>query len=316
MSDTETVDSTEYTDSDVLASDDAEVEWRVRDAVEEEGINWDLLGPALRRYKTIITGSTLHPVFFKTASRRTGVDLCTPLKQEEPMAFFIENDLTFAESSEPVGQYPGYAGFVRVRRFHKDEHTIYLIVVADDNAATIIFNFYSTLDMNFVSGYGLFCAYPELTLNKLSTTNPSAFDTSLDGSQFRRINAKIRNRGFTHNNQLCDHSDFRDHVCGTSKSCPSTLRSMHDSGTLFVPFESTLTQAPTPTIYDGVHSIIWSLGGRPCRGEGLFTGLVVFSVPIFEAQVSITSPKQVLTLTTRRGENTRHSDFPDKCGLY
>ncbi|KAK7033320.1 hypothetical protein R3P38DRAFT_2773737 [Favolaschia claudopus] len=200
------------------------------------------------------------------------------------MADLITTDLEFAESTEPITEYPGYAGFVRVRTFKKSEHTIFLVVVADENAATIIFNFYSTMDMNFISGYGLFCAYPELTLNKLSYVNPAARDPSNDGHQFKRLNAKLRHRGFIHYIHLHEHDKWRDHLCGESKYCPLTLRSMHDQESLFIPFASTSTESAGPAMYDGVHSVIWALGGPPCSGEGLYHGLVTLSVPVYQAQ--------------------------------
>ncbi|KAK7021157.1 hypothetical protein R3P38DRAFT_3196901 [Favolaschia claudopus] len=263
-----------------------ELEGRVRTILHESGVDWDILGPGLRRHQSIILGSTVHAVMFRPRYRRAGVDIGTPPTHEFSMADLIQTELKFTESAEPVNNYPGYAGFVRVRRFHKDHHSIYLIVVANENAATIIFNLYSTMDMNFVSGYGLFCAYPELTLNKLSYVNPSARDTSTDGSDFRRLAANVRRKGFTHNIALFEHVLYRNHVCGSSRCCPNTLRSMHDSDSLFVSFASTLTECAGPTLYDGIHTVIWSLGGPPCIGEGLVNGLVAISVPVYQHQAA------------------------------
>ncbi|KAK7016249.1 hypothetical protein R3P38DRAFT_2785894 [Favolaschia claudopus] len=201
------------------------------------------------------------------------------------MAITIDSHLEFTEQTQALDPFPGYSGFRHIRTFCKDENTIYLVVVADENAINVIFQFHATADMNFLSGYGLFCAYPNLTFNNKSYTNPSAADSSGNGYNLKMLAKKLKRRGLEHRTRFVEHSQWETHVCGTEKNCPTTLRSMYDEAALFVPFESVRTKSWSPTMYNGKNGVVWSLGGPPCNGRGLYTDLINMTVPVYHAEV-------------------------------
>ncbi|KAK7006373.1 hypothetical protein R3P38DRAFT_2476135, partial [Favolaschia claudopus] len=119
-----------------------------------------------------LSGSTLHSIILPSPITPNGVDIFCPPSEESSMAITIDTRLEFTEQTQAIDPFPGYSGFRHIRTFCKDENTIYLVVVADENAINVIFQFHATADMNFLSGYGLFCAYPNLTFNNKSYTNP------------------------------------------------------------------------------------------------------------------------------------------------
>ncbi|KAK7001021.1 hypothetical protein R3P38DRAFT_3217786 [Favolaschia claudopus] len=264
----------------------SELEQRVVDQLKQRGIDADLLLPRLRVHRSLIAGSTLHPILLPLDFEPDGVDVLSPRSQEDSMAEVIQDKLEFSEDFSGYNRYPGFTGFLRIRHFEKDGNCIHLIVAASENAASLVFNFHATIDMNFLSGHGLFCAYPQLTFNNKSYTNPGAADTIEGGTTLTRLAYKLKTRHIGHKPDLLSHKEWREHVCGTDRNCPTTLRSLYDGTSMFIPLSSTNTESASPTVYDGMETVVWCLGGPPCTGRGAYMDFLNIGVPIKQTEVS------------------------------
>ncbi|KAJ7732515.1 hypothetical protein B0H16DRAFT_1328689 [Mycena metata] len=166
-----------------------------------------------------------------------------------------------ATHMHPSSQYPIYLGILRVYWLKRRNHTINFIVVQGDNAAAAIFNFHSTIVMNYFNGTRLYCSMPELTLRKISTPNVNLFDISLE-SAWRTlaciIKYSLRGITFKYRRRIVPH------VCGTDPICPATIRTLHDNAGLVIPFPSRVNVVRAADAYDGSRSVRWSLGGPHC----------------------------------------------------
>ncbi|KAJ7247067.1 hypothetical protein C8J57DRAFT_1020191, partial [Mycena rebaudengoi] len=59
-------------------------------------------------------------------------------------------------------------------------HKINVMACTGETAILLVFHFHSTLVMNFISSYGLFCAYPALTLEHTAIPSAAFFDSTID----------------------------------------------------------------------------------------------------------------------------------------
>ncbi|KAJ7781439.1 hypothetical protein B0H16DRAFT_1710644 [Mycena metata] len=168
--------------------------------------------------------------------------------------------------THPSAQYPDYLDILRVYWLKRGHNTLNLIVVNGDNAAASIFNFHSTIVMNYFSGTRLYCSMPELTLRKISAPNLNLIDISLETA--RRTFSCIRKyslRGIT----FKYGRRIAAHACGVDPICPATIRTLHDEAGLVIPFPSRVSIVRSVDVYDGSRSVRWSLGGPHCYDHGL-----------------------------------------------
>ncbi|KAJ7716880.1 hypothetical protein B0H16DRAFT_1740966 [Mycena metata] len=175
----------------------------------------------------------------------------------------IRMQITQAQTS---AEYPDYLGVRRVYWLKRRHHTLNFIVVDGGNAAATIFNFHSTIVMNYFSGTRLYCSMPELTLRKISAPNINLIDVSVDCA-CRTIGCiyKYHLRGITF--RYGRH--IAVHVCGSDPICPATLRTLHDNAGLVIPFPSRVGVVQTADVYDGIRSVRWSLGGPHCYAPNI-----------------------------------------------
>ncbi|KAK6993066.1 hypothetical protein R3P38DRAFT_2801068 [Favolaschia claudopus] len=278
-----------YTEGTPLFEDYVEltpeiVEARVHEQLKEAGLEPEATLREMRRYPAIISGSTAIPVLTGATFEPNDLDIysCPPF--EKKMFRLVTEDFGFSaykETSE-TEKYRGMDGISRVHWLRKGSKVINLIIVPGDNPITAIFHFHTTLVMNYISGYGVFCAYPELTLARLATTNTSVV---VSETQRRRIGDcidKYSARGFEMRDRLSDFVDHNPHLCGTDPLCPATIRSLHDSSSLFIPFPGFNAPGVRAPVFDGETSVIWSLGGTECMIEGTYNRVFAASVPIFD----------------------------------
>ncbi|RDB29330.1 Transcription elongation factor SPT5 [Hypsizygus marmoreus] len=167
--------------------------------------------------------------------------------------------------------------------FVRNGKILNVIGVTGKNAVKAIFAFHCTVVMNFISYYGVYCAYPRLTTNNKGLINTPAYTTKPTKQALR----KYKRRGFTLKHALNYWSEFDSHVCGTSKSCPMTVRTLYDKGGMFLGFPSKFYDPQTTgVIYNTSSSVIWMLEAAQqcaCQSgpvmEGFATEVGIFVIP-------------------------------------
>ncbi len=199
----------------------------------------------------------------------------------------LQHKFGFSRDHTNGNQYDSHAGILRIHWLAKGTHSVNLIVVPSGNAATAIFYFHSTIVMNYISGFGVFSAYPALTLEKKAIPNAGIWSDKATKERAFKCFPKYVGRGIEYREDLGRHKGWEKHKCGTDKSCPTTLRALHDGGSLFIPFPSVNLPDIEAPIYDGIRSVIWSLGGKRCAinaGEKqVYTMLFVTSQDVVRA---------------------------------
>jgi hypothetical protein len=173
-----------------------------------------------------------------------------------------------------------------------------LIMTSSPSPVAAIIHSSSTHTMNYINKHGIFCAYPELTSNKLAlsvvrptcaqvldlhrmvagTMVPKFIERNiLDPLQllFRR---RYQEHGFSFDNNLLAHA------CAVDASCPHTSRHTSDSKHLFFHFGEHMhlpiavdslpvypsilqDKRPKSLSHEGC-DVRWTLGGGPCDHSG------------------------------------------------
>lgn len=165
----------------------------------------------------------------------------------------------------------------RVKYYMKRGKLINVIIVRGDNALVPIFSFHSTPVMNFISYYGIFCAYPELTLAYRGIIN----NTRPPSADLKKRYKKLKDRGFSLGKAITDWPAYDGHVCMSSKVCPQTARSLYDGGSMFFPFPKIQKEDDHKLIYNGLYSVVWSLdAGQVCKNQNPVTQGFSHSVSI------------------------------------
>jgi hypothetical protein len=237
---------------------------------------FDLLGDT----RSLISGSTVLPVLVDADFMPNDLDVYVPEAAEIQMLDGLTNGFLFTTDRTQAPNYPIQDSVLRIHWLKKGAHTINVMVVPGFNAAIAIFHFHSTIVMNFISSFGVYCAYPDLTLQKRAIPNVNLILDQWTRNRVMQCCQKYVERGFAFTMDLSQHEPWAEHHCGTDKSCPATLRGLHDDGGLFVPFPSRLSivgPISPDYIYDCVHSVIWTLGGPVCTNQRAFIPTFVAS---------------------------------------
>lgn len=239
---------------------------------------------------SVISGSSLLPVLTDCDFTPNDLDIYVPRLSESEMLAALELQGFVIHRTESSS----YASIICIARVHwltKVRHVINLVVVDSENAALAMLYFHSTIVMNFLSTNGLFCAYPDLTLNKMSIPNPTMLD-GFSRQRTLRCIEKYQERGIRYTDNLRGWSRWAKHACGQDPNCPTTLRTLHDGHGLFIPLTSHLTpptstsEVPLRMVYDGYNSAIWSLGGGSCTPDDtLYHRTFVSSIAVYSNEV-------------------------------
>jgi uncharacterized protein with PQ loop repeat len=174
----------------------AEMERRVHEILQQYGLEPNATLRALGATRSLISGSVPVAVLFEGRFKPNDVDIYCPESEEDTMRDILGAQ-EFQLDRETTIHYPKHLAIRRVLWLTKGSAKINLIIVKGDNAAVAIFQFHSTLVMNFICVYGTYLAYPELTLNGNSLVNTAFI---LDPTTMRRSAkcfAKYQERGFT-----------------------------------------------------------------------------------------------------------------------
>ncbi|KAJ7021220.1 hypothetical protein C8F04DRAFT_923740, partial [Mycena alexandri] len=126
----------------------------------------------LRMMRSIVSGSAALIMVSNLEFVPGDLDIYTPLSQEEPALAILQRNMRF----DPVSTWipRGYANneaILKVHRLEKGSKSVNVIIVQGEDPAAAVFHFHSTIVMNYLSAFGLYCAYPSLTLTDVGVMN-------------------------------------------------------------------------------------------------------------------------------------------------
>jgi hypothetical protein len=153
----------------------------------------------------------------------------------------------------------------RVEKYENAKGAIIRIFYSrDQSALTPIFHLSATHNMNFISAYGIYCAYPRLTLSKNTVLHPKALSSFASNDTLGVITERYSSYGFQVHYSFKHLSE--DHKCGTDIHCPHITRSLYDKHGLFLAFQHPMTASHhlQNIAYNAEHGVVWSLGGDGC----------------------------------------------------
>lgn len=214
----------------------------------------------MKRADAVISGSAALSIFFPSAFIPHDLDLYVASGNRDivwdHLIYLGYQALTFEYINEDElhekGDYDGLS-LTDDHVFINGDSTIKLFIVSSGNAASPMLASHSTLLMNFISYYGIYCAYPRMTLNRRGLINAEDNVEEDDlPEDIASCITKYRARGFDFHRTCMTGFDTDKHRCGRSKECPGTLHILNDSGGLFWRFapkkgarrESALTHYP------------------------------------------------------------------------
>ncbi|KAJ7511765.1 hypothetical protein B0H11DRAFT_1700047 [Mycena galericulata] len=226
--------------------------------------------------RSVISGSAVLKVLTNLQFIPNDLDVYVPEAQEGAMDRFLTTEMGFTCYQKTPVQYPEHVGLKIHYSYCKGAHKIDVLVVEGDNALLALFRFHSTIVMNFISHKGVYCAYPDLTMNHLSVANTEYLADPMTAARTNRCLEKYRRRGVQTETQVGighkSRKGYRTHECGVDPNCSTTLRSVHDGHGTFTPMgsygEENKKEEEEFDAYDNCHSVVWSIGGPVCRTTG------------------------------------------------
>ena len=256
----------------------------------------------LDTYDAVIGGSVaLLPILSRISSFNPhDLDIYVPERHAiELYQDLLEDEYQVSEtwSNVHLGN-PCVSGVLLLTHRSNRDLCVNLIKTSSPSPVAAIIHSSSTHTMNYINKHGIFCAYPELTSNKLAhsvvcPTRSHLLDLHriIAGNMVPRFiernildplhlifRQRYRERGFSFDDDLWAH------VCTVDASCPHTSRHTSDSNRLFFSFDKhmalpivvdALTVYPSilrekkdkALSYEGC-DIRWTLGGGPCENSG------------------------------------------------
>jgi len=136
----------------------------------------------------------------------------------------------------------------------KESFTIIIMVSQTNHPIQPMFENDLTLDMNYVSPYGLTCAYPLLTLLWCSFLNLHEFLHHIPLSHLL-----YESTCFSITKAIWIWKDFDDHECSDHGSCPFTVWFITDRDVMTVVWDKKPSHEYRPKGIDGM--MIWKLRG-------------------------------------------------------
>lgn len=150
----------------------------------------------------------------------------------------------------------------RVWVFYRGRHVTF-ICASDGSAITNMGYAESTARMCFLSSYGLFIAYPKLTLQKRALYQTSIDKVWIDRNAFMHPTGWIESRP-----SLQNWVDFDNHGCMSAPSCPRAYRFLYDTGSLFVTLKR---ETGGGFIYTEQDNLVWGLNAKLCNTRAPIT---------------------------------------------
>ncbi|KAJ7195569.1 hypothetical protein C8J57DRAFT_1634023 [Mycena rebaudengoi] len=242
-----------------------------------------LLLRILSTTRSVISGSVPLTVICGGIFVPADLDIYVPASQEETLLLLLEDHFGFKDlASYPATDYENNCEVDTARRLHSSEQvrTINVMTCAGESAIQPIFNFHSTLVMNFISSQGLYCAYPLLTTSRAAIPATANGGARPSASAVAKCLEKYLRRGFSFGSSLDECiDDLPAHTCYEDSSCPRTIRTLYDGRGAFLSYENPDRpgRVDPDILYDNVHTAIWSIGGAACGNHKIFHGAIAFS---------------------------------------
>ncbi|KAJ7164307.1 hypothetical protein C8R46DRAFT_901721, partial [Mycena filopes] len=234
----------------------------------------------------IVSGSAVLRMVTNLDFKPGDLDIYVPDSQEETAINLCTERLGFQLTMSMDPLYDTNTSLGTVHWLAKGTFKLNVMVVKGENAALAIFQFHSTIVMNFLTANGLYCAYPTLTLSNLAIPNRPIMRREGGFSQrCRDCFEKYRGRGVTYQTDARDFPGHAFHTCFVDSECPMTLRSTRDGRgayrELFPP-----SQLEVELQNEHRYLTVWMLGGPHCMHGEDFQEEFSASIKLREATVS------------------------------
>ncbi|KAG6907171.1 hypothetical protein DXG01_010257 [Tephrocybe rancida] len=181
---------------------------------------------------SVISGSTVLAILNPWTFKPGDLDVYVPRSAGTEVRVRFQTTYAVQIVPQVNDRFPLYGDLADIHdviTLRSESISINLIVSRTDNPLLPIFNFHSTVVMNFLSSTDLFCAYPDLTFNYLNLVNMNVVGASGGvGDKLEESIAKYIRRGYDFNAYLTDWPGFNHHACMVHPACPSTLRFVSD----------------------------------------------------------------------------------------
>ncbi|KAJ7035865.1 hypothetical protein C8F04DRAFT_954401 [Mycena alexandri] len=241
----------------------------------------------LRTTRSIVSGSAALLMVSDLDFVPGDLDIYTPLSQEESAMEIVQHHMNFeAKTSRMPCGYPDSSAIHKVHRLEKGHRSMNIIIVRGEDPTAALFHFHSTIVMNCLTAFGLYCAYPSLTFFDVGVVNlPVVLREVGVRRNAEECFDKYRNRGVTLVNDVRKLPRHSIHECRKDAECPHTLRSTVDAQGLYITlFEP--TEAEAEYVARHRYATIWMMGGPMCGEKGTYFNNFVASIKASEITVS------------------------------
>ncbi|KAJ7705914.1 hypothetical protein B0H16DRAFT_1826310 [Mycena metata] len=210
---------------------------------------------AMLSTSSIIAGSVPANILTGGSFAPNDLDVVTPASEEDTMIAMLKNyGFELVEAKVPRGM--------------QENPTVPIMLTA------------TTFVMNFISPWGIYCAYPRMTLTERGLLNyftDEGHDTDNSSTYSRVMRAlnKYIARGVAFQVDDRNWPDMtRNHSCFVSASCTHTTRNLYDSAGLHISFpvehKGYRRYFAENTRLNSSQTTIWSLGGHFCGSPVLY----------------------------------------------
>lgn len=213
----------------------------------------------------VISGSAVILALIPWTFEPGDLDLYVP-KSQADYALRVIQDMFDFRQSKSLGPYLQGPSIDRIIWLEKGPIKLNLIVSSSDSAIEPIFHFHSTLVMNFISSLGIFCAYPDLTFKRRGVVNMGRREYRVADLATIDCIRKYQQRDFFLSPTINLWTDTAGHACTRDPSCPHTIRSIYDSGSLFYAFRRPPWMHTTTSLFvvKMTTSPVWCFGTNLC----------------------------------------------------
>jgi len=180
----------------------------------------------------VISGSAVLALLFPAAFEPWELDIYVTSYGAARVISYLEDQGYKINPTYSMGNGVYDSGAIVFQLFHlRSLVGVNVTIYHEKHFLGHIIRFHSTVNMNYVSWYGLVWLYPYWTLQKKGLVN---VDNLMSRSSF----IKYANQGFTlsHDNKQLAGS-LTPHFCEIDAECPKTTRCLHDDQCAFQPFE-------------------------------------------------------------------------------
>jgi len=235
----------------------------------------------LKDNRSIISGSAALQLMFTGSNVKPfepkDIDFYVPYyRRNAVIKYFLKHTgFKFIASYRKLPGVPYASQYMHEVIIMESETAIINIIVSSTiDPLAPLFAFHFTAVMNAITAYGIWSAYPSLTLNFQSLINPmrSGDNSALSRARMMICQEKYTKRGFSISVGLHAWKEHVVHECSSYVNCPHTKRHASDEGTLFFPFRSLdLNKGREESKYlrNRGRPIAWRLGGEICQFSGL-----------------------------------------------